>query len=287
MKLPVPHDIIGYNEEEAATKVSFGLAIGRRLTTHTHPSLEILYLIDGTNINFHIDDRKFELKKGDIVVINGMEAHWISEATEDLVSFVVTAQPAFLSPFRELFKKSRVRCPVISPRVDPKVYAFFHPMFEELYDNYKTRNENTYYREYMNGLAYMIFASIPRMLGLEPRMENIFSDKLKFPLYHVYGYIEDNIGKPITLVSAAAYINISPSRLSHMFKEFMGMSFAKYLAKYRIQYAKELLISRPNETITNICFLSGFNNMQHFNRTFKSEYGMSPSQYKKRHSVQL
>lgn len=276
-------DIISYTNDFEKDKLSFGISIGRRLTRHMHPDLEILYVLSG-NICFNIEEEQRQIKTGDIVFMNSMDIHSITDANYDCTFFVITAAPSFLEPFRNLIKSSKIKQPFVTSRdEDQTAYRFYSDLFSKLYQEYCRRDG--YYREYMQGLGYLLFSSIPRYLGLEEKNRSAPPDKMKLFMTRVYDYLETNIGEPFSLKMVADAVSLSPSRFSHLFKEFMGTSFAKYLAKYRIQFAKELLIAQPNANITDICDRSGFHSLQHFNRTFKAEYGMSPSVYRKKYLV--
>jgi AraC-like DNA-binding protein len=48
--------------------------------------------------------------------------------------------------------------------------------------------------------------------------------------------------------------------------------------EYRINQACRLLFE--NKPIADICFEVGFNNISHFNKTFKQLKGVSPREYK-------
>jgi AraC family transcriptional regulator, arabinose operon regulatory protein len=73
---------------------------------------------------------------------------------------------------------------------------------------------------------------------------------------------------------------LSPSRLSHLFKEQVGESIIETLTKYRLRQAEKLLkyTFRP---ITEIALDVGFHSSDFFTRQFAQYYGMNPSQYRK------
>ena len=58
------------------------------------------------------------------------------------------------------------------------------------------------------------------------------------------------------------------------------MTFTDYVNKYRINQAKKLLLMDKN--VTEACFDSGFENLSHFNRTFKKFAGENPSSFRKK-----
>ena len=78
-------------------------------------------------------------------------------------------------------------------------------------------------------------------------------------------------------------------RLSNRSYEHMARACRKYLHKtptelineLRIDYAAKEIIS-SGESITNICYNSGFQNLSHFYHVFKSQYGCPPVEFKNR-----
>ncbi|MBN1804416.1 MAG: helix-turn-helix domain-containing protein, partial [Sedimentisphaerales bacterium] len=92
-------------------------------------------------------------------------------------------------------------------------------------------------------------------------------------------YIRLHYDEPVTLNEIAKAAHLSVSRLSHVFKEQVGITIVDYITNVRIEYAKELLIS-TNKNCTEICFESGYNNQSYFTRTFKEIVGVTPKQFR-------
>jgi AraC family transcriptional regulator of arabinose operon len=88
--------------------------------------------------------------------------------------------------------------------------------------------------------------------------------------------------RPLPVGYMAATVNLSYSRLEHLFKAEMGVTPVNYLKRLRIEKARELL---ETTFLTNqqIIFKVGIFDESHFVREFKKFYGMRPSQYRKRH----
>jgi len=59
-------------------------------------------------------------------------------------------------------------------------------------------------------------------------------------------------------------------------------SLMRFLTQQRLELAKRRLSNNllSHKTITELAMQSGFNNMAHFSRIFKQNYGMSPRQYR-------
>ncbi|MCD4831894.1 MAG: PocR ligand-binding domain-containing protein [Anaerohalosphaeraceae bacterium] len=92
-------------------------------------------------------------------------------------------------------------------------------------------------------------------------------------------YIEANYREPVNLADIAEAAYLSVSRLSHIFKEQMGVTLVDYLTSVRIEHAKAILIS-TDKNCTEACFDSGYNNQSYFTRIFKSLVGVTPKQFR-------
>lgn len=99
-------------------------------------------------------------------------------------------------------------------------------------------------------------------------------------IYVVLGAIDANPGNVMQMASLAAKVNLSISRLSHLFKSYMGISLSDYVRNRRLEYARRLLDSTflsVKEISTNV----GFNNESHFVRMFRRSFGVTPLKYRK------
>lgn len=91
-----------------------------------------------------------------------------------------------------------------------------------------------------------------------------------------------HLDRRLSVGRMALSVNLSYSRLEHLFKAETGMTPANYLKKLRIEKARELL---ETTFLTNqqIIIKVGICDESHFARDFKKAYGLRPSQYRKRH----
>jgi len=85
--------------------------------------------------------------------------------------------------------------------------------------------------------------------------------------------------QPISVTSLAREASMSVSRFAHLFKEREGLSPASYIEQYRMERARELLLS-TDHSITEIAFATGFTNQFHFSARFKKILGQSPRSFR-------
>ncbi len=97
-------------------------------------------------------------------------------------------------------------------------------------------------------------------------------------------YINKNYSSPISLSIIAEHLSISPSYLSNLFHETVGISYIKYLTELRLNEACVLLRHKRNMTIEQITISVGYLSVKHFSYVFKKKYGMTPGQYRKQNT---
>jgi AraC-like DNA-binding protein len=91
--------------------------------------------------------------------------------------------------------------------------------------------------------------------------------------------IEDNLMNPVSLKNLAYLSGRSLSSFKREFRTIYNMSPAHWIRERRLQKAKELLIN-SSMSVTDVCFITGFESVAHFSRNFKAHFGYSPSSYK-------
>lgn len=96
-------------------------------------------------------------------------------------------------------------------------------------------------------------------------------------------YISCNYNHDVNIDRLAKHVGMNRSSLCTMFKRHTGMTIVEYLLNHRIEVAKYLLTS-TDESISSCCYGCGFNDVPHFNRTFKQIVGMTPGEYRAQHS---
>lgn len=96
-------------------------------------------------------------------------------------------------------------------------------------------------------------------------------------------FISDNIDNclhdKLFVEQIARHVNLSPSRISHLFKENIGVSILSWREDQRTNKAKFLLQTTPL-SIFQIAQHLGYTDQFYFSRVFKAKTGLSPQKFR-------
>lgn len=92
-------------------------------------------------------------------------------------------------------------------------------------------------------------------------------------------YMNANFDKPITLGEVANLANMTQTAFSRFFKTRTGINFIDSLNDIRLGHASRMLIE-TTETISEIAYHCGFNNIANFNRLFKRKKNCTPKEFR-------
>jgi AraC-like DNA-binding protein len=115
-------------------------------------------------------------------------------------------------------------------------------------------------------------------------IENNIIDNAKSDLI---GFINHNFqSSELTLQLVASETGVSQRRVTSHIQHQFGCNFKSYINRLRINESKRLLLEK-DLNIGEIAYQIGFNNQTHFNRVFKSEMQISPTEFRKKYKADL
>jgi|SRR5215216_5192433 len=98
----------------------------------------------------------------------------------------------------------------------------------------------------------------------------------------VVSFIQADSSRKIRLHELSRLVNLSPWRLSHLFKQETGMSVLRFVHNVRLEQAK-LLLEKTFLSIKEIRTRIGFHDESHFIKAFARAHHTAPSNYRLRY----
>jgi YesN/AraC family two-component response regulator len=126
--------------------------------------------------------------------------------------------------------------------------------------------------------ARSIFAEIIHLLLRYNECKSYsFSDAKRAE--EVINYLTKHYAEKITLEELSEKMQLSYSYLGSIFKKVTGKPIIEYLIHIRLYKAKELL--RDGHSVSDVAYMTGFNDVFYFSKVFKKYEHISPSQYRR------
>jgi AraC-like DNA-binding protein len=91
--------------------------------------------------------------------------------------------------------------------------------------------------------------------------------------------IRNGISGKLETADLASQINLSASRLRHIFRAETGLSLTQYIKVKRMQKAAHLLRT-SFLTVKEVMYRVGFSSRSHFSREFRRMHNLAPSKYR-------
>lgn len=251
---------------------------------HYHPEVELIVLLESTGTRF-IGDSIEKFAPGDIVLTGKKLPHlWLNDDIYFDEKSTLRAR-CYGFHFHEHFLDNISNIPEMQ---------FVRKLFERANRGIKFNLDDTdqfiadVETIYAKVEGFQLIKVLEMLLQLatvkdfeylaSPGFVTSFERKKDDKIFQVYEYIRNNFRDHISLDKAAELANMESSSFSRYFKRVHKKTLTRYVNEIRIGYACKLLIEQKYN-ISEICYRSGYNNVTHFNRKFKSFKGVTPSQY--------
>ena len=252
---------------------------------HWHDELEIVIITEGS-VRVRIAGSEFVLKTGDGYFSNSGILHAEMLTTPTGHQHALVFSPRIISQREDLIWKSYIM-PVLGnvriPFLWLKASVPWHKKILHLAET--AWNQGAYEaKDYPLSVRSSLSKAFSYIVDHMEDMENetlytsaFQRDELR--IKKILVYIENNYGMSITLEDIADSANISISTCLRLFMTVLGTTPIKYLMTYRIQKAMEELKHSNGRTISEIAYSCGFSDASYFNRCFRREHGITPSDY--------
>ncbi len=257
---------------------------------HFHPEFEIMLVIEGSGMRF-VGDSMERFDSGDLVfygsniphLYRSDEEYYQTEGrfstakvvyfNEDLLGegFIGLSD---LLPIRKLMSQAK------------RGIKFKGKVKHELIQRIKKLDDQKNGIEKIIDLLIifkiMAYTDEKTLLSSPAFVHHMEEDDCK-RINNVYQHVIDHYAENPSLDEVADVANMSPTAFCRYFKIHTNKTYIQFLNEIKIGYACRMLID-DKFNISQISLEVGFNNFTHFNNQFKKHIGLTPKQYRNKHS---
>ena len=247
------------------------------MSLHWHVEFEIIRILEGT-LTITIDEDQFTVGENNTIFIPAGCVH--SGVPKDCI------YECIVFDMNTLMNKNDSCCRLIRKINDHEIVPYL--VFDESYKDVKhivwnmfdaITNREEGYQLLVLGSLYSFFGIIyaknyfHAVPALPPR-----NHKRIVQLKTALEFMESSYNKQISLEDISSAVNMSPKYFCRFFQEMTHRTPIDYLNYYRIERACYLILT-TNQSITEIAYNSGFNDLSYFIKTFKKYKGTTPKKY--------
>lgn len=250
------------------------------MSLHWHVEFELIRVLSG-NLLLTIDEQEHQIPPNSVIFIPVGALH-SGIPTEDCV------YECIVFDINMLMNKSDSCYKLIKKFIDLEIEP--RTIFFETYDDihkivwnlFNSLSSKLYgYELVVYGTLYQFFGTIISQGYFADSSTHTSRDLKRITqLKQALEFIESSYASPISLQDISDSVQMSPKYFCRFFQEMTHRTPIEYLNNYRIERACYLLFT-TNQTITEVAYNTGFNDLSYFIKTFKKYKGTTPKQYLK------
>lgn len=245
---------------------------------HINNHVEIYIFISG-NHRYIVENSVYDLKRGDIVIINPREVHKALPLGEGMYErfYFLADEDTFCG--MELDPLSRI---LNKPQNMGNLISFDDETRERvlgiLYETSDCFSEGRDERLMALGCFIRVLAEINRYFESKQESESNMTHAPEL-LKKILSYVAEYASEIESVTEISSVLGLTPQYLSSYFTKYVGTPLKTYIQAKKIAIAKDLLDKGAD--VTEACYECGFNDCSYFIRVFKKYVGVTPFTYKK------
>ncbi|MDY8135177.1 AraC family transcriptional regulator [Aquimarina sp. 2201CG5-10] len=250
---------------------------------HFHPEYEINFIHNGTGAKRVVGDHIGEIEEYELVMVGPNVYHGWENYKNDTSQ---TLHEITIQFPRYLFNSPMLNKNIFKPIKELFKHANHGILFSEetarsVESKLKLISKKSGFDNFLDFQSLLYDLAISRnkkmLTNLSFEDQNDFHNSER--IEKVYHYIKNNYTEKIKVEDAAAVINMTVISFSRLIKQRTGKTFIEFVNDLRLGFATRKLME-TNESISEICFDCGFNNISNFNRIFKKHKNCTPSEFR-------
>ena len=244
-----------------------------RYSMHFHDCIEISLLAKGAGMQ-NINGTEYHMPTYTLTIMNRYDCHRYYDISPDNLLYNLMLLPSLL-PDKVVEKLDEIHSDkicVLPENVGNSAIAILDALM------YSQSSHQDYPSDFATALCQNLVSIFLHHYTLLPASNS--DSAVGSILQNALIYINAHYTNSLSLNQVATHAKCSPTYLSELFHNKIGMTITQYINVMRLKHAKKLLIS-SDLPIMSIAFESGFSSLASFNRNFLEIEKVSPSVYRK------
>ncbi len=247
---------------------------------HYHDFYKLLIHIQG-DVHYFIEGKEYALDPGDTLLINPGEIHKPSMRNNTIYERIIAYISDSFFEGLAYYETDLKQCFSLAKSKQSHLVrshtsnALLHHINEVLRCTFTTDDYGNHLLRRIKIEEYLIM--INRVLNQEDNSlipPTTANDKI----LQAIDFINQHIDKELSIDTIAASLFLHPSYLMHLFKKETGHTIGKYINEKRLFISNQYI--KSGRTMTEACYLAGFQNYGTFYQAYKKKYGASPKKTK-------
>ena len=227
---------------------------------HSHPYYELVLPLVGSNVRYSVDGNIYDINLGEMIIFPARCYHAGMFNITDKISERLIAQIS-----AELWQEALLASGLVAPTWLGQLVILD--------------------ADYLHGSTQHMVQRC-ELMELLLLMDQIVAERRTAPpsatsalVAKAVAFLQANYTDPnLTVGSLAKYTYTSREHLSRAFKTYTMESVHGYLTNLRMQHCRRAIAA--GASVLDACNASGFTNYTSFLKTFRSLYGITPSEYR-------
>ena len=241
---------------------------------HTHNAFEIFLVLDGEG-TLSLQNEIIKLMPGSIIIINPYEPHEIQTGNEAVLGLFLQVSRHFCKDYFPYFSNLSFSNRYLSGNITELREVIFQiascyleakPLFEiELVS-----------------LVGGLFCRLMKDFKVNVLNEHNHSlrEKKNQRMKRITAYINDHYTEPIRLSELADIEGLTATHISHLFKDYYGITFQNYLTNLRFEKAITFILNTRLSQM-DIALSCGFSDAKYLSSIIKKRLGCNLSEYRR------
>lgn len=242
-----------------------------------YPANVLIYVEQGT-IRLNIDNETHLIKEGEIALVRKYTYGTYFKTWEDTQNgfrdHVFVLEDSFIKEVINNFPLPDGFMPCTVPMIKLPQTALLLGLMESI-------------KTYVSGLGQIehhlirlkTMEAIHAITSAQPNLLHVFNEFSAPARADLVPFVENNFTNNISLEKFAELSGRSLSTFNRDFRKIFKSSPHKWIKQKRLELAKKLLIN-TSKKVSDVYLEVGFEDLAHFSRSFKSHFGLNPSEIK-------